>query len=81
MPHSAPVRRAISPVTARPSRKMPDSTSVALWNTTSRETWMSTAQRRLRTAAMAISGAARAVAGARAANRAALTRWNSRASA
>ena len=41
-----------------PSRKMPLTTRVELWNTTSRETWMSIAQRRLRAAAMAISGAA-----------------------
>ena len=68
VPHSAPPRRKISPVTARPSRKTPDRTRVALWNTTSRETWISTAQRRLRAAAMAISGAAIAVTGARAAN-------------
>ena len=34
-----------------PSRKMPDTTSVALWNTAVRETWMSKSQlRRLRAA-------------------------------
>ena len=37
---------------------MPLTTRVQLWNTTSRETWISIAQRRLRAAASAISGAA-----------------------
>ena len=55
-----------SPIRASASRKMPLAIRVKLWKTTSRETWMSIAQRRLRTAARAISGAARMVAGARA---------------
>ena len=67
-PHSAPPRRNTSPVTARPMRNTPLHTSVTLWNTTSRETWISTFQRRSRTAATAISGAAIMIAGARPSN-------------
>ena len=48
---------------------MPLAISVKLWNTTSRETWMSIAQRRLRTAVIASSGAAMIVIGARAVSR------------
>ncbi len=60
---------------------MPLITSVALWNTTSRETWISIAQRRLRAAASAINGAARAVALARPSNSGIEIRRNSSASA
>ena len=63
-----------------PSRKMPQTTRVALWNTALRETWMSIAQRRLRAAASAISGAAIAVALARPSNSGSEMRRNSMAS-
>ena len=60
---------------------MPLATRVALWKTTVRETWMSIAQRRLRAAAMAISGAAIAVTLARPSNSSQEIRRNSTASA
>ena len=80
-PHSEPPRRNTSPIRAIASRKMPLAIRVKLWKTTSRETWMSIAQRRLRTAARAISGAARMMAGARASTSAKDSRWNSTPSA
>ncbi len=81
LPHSEPPRRNTSPIRAIASRKMPLAIRVKLWKTTSRETWMSTDQRRLRTAATAISGAARMMAGARPSTRAKDRRWNSTPSA
>ena len=49
-----------------PSRKAPATTSVAPWNTTSRESWIGRRSRRPRPAAIASSGIASAVSTARA---------------
>ena len=55
--------------------------SVALWKTTERDTWMSIDHRRLRAAAMAMNGAAKAVTLARPSNNGTEMRRNNTASA
>jgi hypothetical protein len=80
-PHSEPPWRNTSPISATASRKMPLAIKVKLWKTTSRETWMSIDQLRLRAAASATNGAASIATGARASSRAKDRRWNSTPSA